>query len=106
MEVNPPRCTHCGGLIRPGVVWFGENLPQTEFCLAEDLVDACDVVLVVGTSGVVYSAAELPINAHRLGKFVAEVNSEPSEISSYMKLQWFTTAAQGLSEIFRLLGAA
>jgi NAD-dependent deacetylase len=81
------------------VVWFGEDIPQTEFRLAEDLVDACDVMLVVGTSGVVYPAAELPINAHHLGKFVAEINPEPSELLHYMCVQWSVAAAHGLQQL-------
>ncbi len=102
-EVQPPTCTHCGGHIRPGVVWFGEALPQNEFRRAEDLVDACDAMLVVGTSGVVWPAAELPINAHHLGKFVAEINPEPSELAQYMRVQWPTSAAQGLPQLLELL---
>ena len=102
-DVEPPRCTHCGGRIRPGVVWFGEPMPQTEFRLAEDLVDVCDAMLVVGTSGVVYPAAELPINAHRLGKFVAEINPVRSEIAGYTTEEWSTSAAQGLPQLLTLL---
>ena len=102
-EVEPPKCGHCGGRIRPGVVWFGENLPVTEFRQAEELVDVCDAMLVVGTSGVVYPAAELPVNANMLGKFVAEINPERSNISDYMREEWRTTAAEGLPELLRLL---
>ena len=104
-ELQPPRCQHCQGYIRPGVVWFGEDMPQTEFRLAEDLVDACDAMLVVGTSGVVFPAAELPISAHRLGKFVAEINPEPSRLSNYMTVQCPASAAQGLPALIALLGA-
>lgn len=102
-ELEPPRCRHCQGYLRPGVVWFGEALPQTEFRRAEDLVDACDAMLVVGTSGVVWPAAELPINARHLGKFVAEINPEPSELARYMRVQWPTSAAQGLPQLLDLL---
>jgi NAD-dependent deacetylase len=102
-RLEPPRCSHCDGYIRPGVVWFGEAMPQTEFRLAEDLVDACDAMLVVGTSGVVFPAAELPINAHRLGKFVAEINPERSEVSGYATVECRATAAQGLPELLNLL---
>ncbi len=102
-ELEPPRCQHCQGYIRPGVVWFGEAMPQTEFRLAEDLVDACDAMLVVGTSGVVWPAAELPINAHKLGKFVAEINPEPSELAKYMNVQWPTSAAAGLPLLLHML---
>lgn len=105
-SVEPPRCQHCGGYIRPGVVWFGEAMPQTEFRLAEDLVDACDAMLVIGTSGVVWPAAELPINAHRLGKFVAEINPQRSEISGYMSVEYPATAAQGMTELLQLIKQA
>ena len=103
VEVEPPICTHCGGYLRPGVVWFGEAMPQAEFRQAEDLVDACGAMLVVGTSGLVYPAAELPINAYRLDKFTAEINPEPSKISHYMTQQWSATAAHGLPELLDLL---
>lgn len=80
-------------------------MPQAEFCLAEDLVDACDAMLVVGTSGVVFPAAELPINAHQLGKFVAEINPTPSDLAKYMNVQWPTSAAQGLPALAEILRA-
>jgi NAD-dependent deacetylase len=101
--LEPPRCTHCDGYIRPGVVWFGEALPTAPWREAEDLVDACDAMLVVGTSGVVWPAAELPISAHNLGKFVAEINPEASGLAQYMRHQWPTSAAQGLPQLLDLL---
>ena len=58
-EVEPPRCEHCGGRIRPGVVWFGESLPQKEWRLAQRAALACDLFLSVGTSSVVEPAASL-----------------------------------------------
>lgn len=106
IEVAPPRCFHCGGYIRPGVVWFGEAMPQAQFRQAEDWINACDAMLVVGTSGVVYPAAQLPIRAHQAGKFVAEINPKPSGISDGMRVQWPTTAAQGLPQLLDLLRAS
>jgi NAD-dependent deacetylase len=58
-EIEPPRCGHCGGRIRPGVVWFGENLPQKEWTLAKRAALACDLFLSVGTSSIVEPAASL-----------------------------------------------
>lgn len=77
----PPRCAACGDLVRPGVVWFGEPLPMEESALAWAAARDCDVCLVVGTSGVVYPAAELPGIAKRHGAFVIDVNPEPTPIS-------------------------
>jgi NAD-dependent deacetylase len=97
--LEPPHCTHCGGYIRPGVVWFGEAMPEQPFRQAEELVDTCDAMLVIGTSGVVQPAADLPINAYQLGKFLAEINPTPSGLAGYMKVQWPTSAAQGMPEL-------
>jgi NAD-dependent deacetylase len=58
-ELEPPRCGHCGGRIRPGVVWFGEPLPQKEWNLAKRAALACDLFLSVGTSLIVEPAASL-----------------------------------------------
>lgn len=105
MHLEPPRCLHCGGYIRPGVVWFGEAMPKEPWRHAEDAVDACHAMLVIGTSGVVWPAAELPINAHRLGKFVAEINPTPSGLAQYLSLQWPSTAAAGLPALLEALKA-
>jgi len=67
------------------------------------LVDTCDAMLVIGTSGVVFPAAELPINAHKLGKFVAEINPERSEVSGYTTVECRATAAKGLPRLLEVL---
>jgi NAD-dependent deacetylase len=76
----PPRCA-CGGLLRPGVVWFGESLPEQGFHKAFAAAAEADVALVVGTSSVVYPAAGLPGAARAAGAFVVEVNLEPTPLS-------------------------
>ena len=63
----PPICSHCQGMIRPGVVWFGEALPQVEMQAAFNAAENCDVLLSVGTSGVVQPAAQIPALALRRG---------------------------------------
>lgn len=81
MRIDPPHCHACGGLIRPGVVWFGEMLPQAEWATALAAAEGCDILLSVGTSGVVYPAAELPLRALGKGATVVHVNLVPFEIS-------------------------
>lgn len=81
-EAGPPFCPYCGGWVRPDVVWFGENLPQAAIQRAITLVEAADVLLVVGTSGVVQPAASLPFVAQRSGAIVIEANPSRSEITS------------------------
>jgi NAD-dependent deacetylase len=77
---EPPRCGDCGNLVRPGVVWFGESLPPQALAAAEAAVQACRVLLVVGTSGAVWPAAGLAGLARRSGAMVVIVNPQPSEI--------------------------
>ncbi len=72
--LEPPRCTHCGGRIRPGVVWFGEALPEAPWRQAVKAAEAADVMLVVGTSGLVYPAASLPEIAAERDRPVVVVN--------------------------------
>jgi len=81
-EVEPPACPHCGSPIRPGVVWFGELLPEREVAAAWEAAARCGVMLVVGTSGLVHPAAALPRIARDAGAMVVEVNPEPSDLSS------------------------
>lgn len=82
-DALPVRCT-CGGLVRPGVVWFGEALLVDVLEAAEQAATTCDVFLSVGTSGLVYPAAALPGMARAAGAFVAEVNPEPSVLAPHL----------------------
>lgn len=77
----PPYCIHCGGWVRPSVVWFGEMLPEYALDEATRAAQQCDVMLVVGTSGIVYPAASLPEVALANGATVIDVNPEPNPIS-------------------------
>ncbi|MBX3726124.1 MAG: NAD-dependent protein deacylase [Xanthomonadales bacterium] len=92
----PPRCHRCGGAVRPGVVWFGEALPEAAWQAAESAARACDLALVVGTSGLVHPAAALPAIARRHGARVVEINPAPTALSAQADLCWRATAAQAL----------
>ena len=71
----PPRCSHCGDLIRPGVVWFGEALDPDIVDQATAAAD-CDVFITIGTSAVVYPAAGFIDIARRRGAFTVEINPD------------------------------
>ena len=77
----PPRCG-CGGVLRPAIVWFGEMLPAAVFEAAHGAAQACDLFLVIGTSGVVEPAASLGRVAASAGAEVWEVNPEASALAS------------------------
>lgn len=83
----PPRCQHCGGMLRPGVVWFGEALPTSAFSRAEQIAESADVFFCIGTSSLVEPAASLPRYARDQGRTVIQVNPEETghdEIASYI----------------------
>ncbi len=75
----PPRCPECGALVRPGVVWFGEPLPEAALARAVEAVRSADLLLVLGTSAVVYPVAGLPDLAPETP--LIEVNPEPTPLS-------------------------
>lgn len=79
---QPPRCAQCGNLVRPAVVWFGENLPADALAAAEVAAQACDVMLVVGTSGEVWPAAGLAGLARRAGAHVVVVNPDDTALDN------------------------
>lgn len=100
---KPPRCPKCGDLIRPGVVWFGEYLPEDVLRQAYDVSQHCAVMLVVGTSGVVQPAASLPYIAARTGALVVDVNPEPDEISEMADIYLQGKGGEVLPELLRLV---
>ncbi|MBV9233990.1 MAG: NAD-dependent deacylase [Candidatus Eremiobacteraeota bacterium] len=88
----------CGGRFRPNVVWFGEALPEESWRSAEAAARRADVVLVVGTSAVVYPAASSATNYNRRA-FVAEINPEATPISERVSCVLRAPAAQALPQI-------
>lgn len=95
----PPRCDSCGGVLKPNAVLFGEPIPRDALLRAEEEALLCDLMLVIGTSAVVYPAADLPriakektgyrwsVMGYRpqvLGDYgakVIEVNAEPTPLT-------------------------
>ena len=80
-RLEPPRCTGCNGYIRPGVVWFGEMLPEAAWSAGLTAAGDCDLFFSIGTSGVVYPAAELPLRALGGRATVVHVNPVRFEVS-------------------------
>lgn len=95
-RLEPEVCEACGEYVRPGVVWFGEMLPHGAFDACVDAVLDADLVLVVGTSGIVYPFASLPDLARGHGACVVEINPTGTDLSAGLDHTWRTTAARGL----------
>ena len=78
---GPPHCPYCGSPVRPDVVWFGEALPAEQIQAAIHASQSADVLLVVGTSGVVRPAADIAVHAKQHGAALIEINPFRSEIT-------------------------
>ena len=90
----PPHC-ECGGMLRPGVVWFGELLPEGAMERAEAAVRASDLLIVAGTSAQVYPAAGLILMA----RVAVEINPEETEYSSEVAYSLRGTSAEILPQL-------
>lgn len=99
----PPRCA-CGSLLRPAVVWFGEPLPAADLDGAVRAAREADVVLVVGTSSMVYPAAALPHVAREAGARVVEINPEATPLSEEAHERLRGPAAQVLPRLVEAAG--
>ncbi|MGE4299780.1 MAG: NAD-dependent deacetylase [Desulfovibrionaceae bacterium] len=77
-----PSCRHCGALVRPDVVWFGEPLDPDVLMRAMGAVSRCHVLLVVGTAAQVHPAATLPREAKAAGAVVVEINTDPTPLTA------------------------
>lgn len=99
-ELPPlPACPQCGNLLRPGVVWFGEQLPSGILSTALEAIARADVMLVVGTSSVVQPAASLAHVAKRSGAVTIEVNLEPTHNTGFMDFALHGRAGEILPQL-------
>jgi NAD-dependent deacetylase len=102
----PPACHRCGGLARPGVVWFGEAIESGVLARSAAAAAAADVFLSVGTSSVVYPAAGLLHAARMAGAFTAEINPDATDASGGVDVAIAAPAEEALPAIdARLRGA-
>ena len=101
----PPKCPACGGLLRPDVVWFEEPMPENEMRQAKIASANCDVFLSIGTSTVVYPAAELPSEALQSGATVVEINPQPTPFTAKANFALAGAAGVVLPELMRALKA-
>lgn len=85
VRLTPPRCPSCCGLIRPGVVWFGDFIPgeSWEAAMSATEREACDVFFSIGTSLTIYPVAELPFEAARQGATVIQINPASTKLDKF-----------------------
>ncbi|MCX6306364.1 MAG: NAD-dependent deacylase [Bacteroidetes bacterium] len=81
LEHVPPTCRECGGILKPDFVFFGEAIPQLPLAEAYEAATLSDVFLVIGTTGEVMPANQIPFMAKEYGATIIEVNPEPSNFT-------------------------
>jgi NAD-dependent deacetylase len=96
---TPPRCPRCGSWLRPDVVWFGEMLPAAVVTEAQAVTVQCELFLSIGTSTLVYPAAELPFLALDNGATVVEINPQATPLSSRASFSLRGAAGQVLPQL-------
>lgn len=97
----PPKCIHCGGNIRPGVVWFNESLSINSWAKTECAIFDCDVLFSIGTSSVVYPAAVLPFEASKNGATVIQVNTQPTDLDEVANFNFVGKAGEIIPQLYQ-----
>ncbi len=82
MSPDVPVCPECGGVLRPGVVWFGESIPEFAMNDAAAAASGCDLFFSIGTSALVWPAAGLADAARQQGASIVEINLDATPLSS------------------------
>ena len=80
----PPPCPHCGGYLRPDVIWFGESLPLPALQAAQLAARNCDLFFSIGTSALVHPAASLPLEAIQQGILTVEINPVATPLTPHV----------------------
>ncbi|NPB05532.1 MAG: NAD-dependent deacylase [Aquificae bacterium] len=98
-EDKLPRCTVCGGIVGPGVVWFGEPLPEHVLARAFEVAENSKYCFSIGTSAVVYPAAYLPEVCKKRGGLLVEVNPEETPLTPLADYSFRASAAEVLPKL-------
>ena len=99
----PPPCPKCGGILKPAVVFFGESLPEQALREAYAEAEACDLLLAIGSSLVVYPAAHIPVRAKECGANLVVISTEPTAMDSMADIVIHDKAGTVLPEIMEFL---
>ena len=100
---NPPLCSDCKGRLRPAVVFFGEALNPQILSQAFAEAEKCDFLLAVGSSLVVYPAAEIPLRAKQNGATLAIINKDPTPLDDIADYVIHDEAGKALPQIAQML---
>ncbi len=103
IEDLPPSCPECGGIVKGDTVMFGEPIPSDALDECVDQTWKCDTMLLIGTSAVVYPAAQFPLDVRRLGGKLIEVNPNETPLSDLAEVTLRASAGQSLVRLVERL---
>lgn len=98
-QVSNLHCPACKAYKRPDIVWFGDSLSPTVLGDVREALAACDLLVSIGTSAVVYPAADMPLIAMRAGARLVEINPEDTPMSAIYEVCMRTTATEALTTL-------
>lgn len=78
LEILPPICSKCNGILKPNFIFFGEGIPEIASQKSFEAAENCEVFIIIGTTGEVMPASMLPHTAKRHGAKIIEINTETS----------------------------
>lgn len=99
VPMTPRRCS-CGAYWRPDIVWFEDQLDHRVVRRAREALEECDLLVSIGTSAVVYPAAELPRIAMQAGAVTVEINLEDTPVSALYRHRLRGKASEVLAELY------
>jgi NAD-dependent SIR2 family protein deacetylase len=102
LKFEPPHCTLCGGLLKPDVVFFGENVPRVRYAQAVAALESADAMLVVGSSLMVYSGFRFARMAHERGVPVAILNRGQTRADALVDLKLESDCGAVLAAVFTM----
>ncbi len=100
----PPLCDKCKGVLKPDFIFFGEGIPYEAITGTEELLEKGDLLIVIGTTGEVYPAGLIPIEAKNKGMQVIEINPQPSKVTPYADVFIQMKATEAAIELGKELG--
>lgn len=81
LSVIPPSCSKCGGLLKPDFIFFGEGIPTLAYQKSFEAARKADLVLVIGSTGEVMPACQVPYEAKRNGATIVEINPDDTNFT-------------------------
>ena len=78
LSVLPPKCADCGGLLKPDFIFFGEGIPMDAYHNSQAAANIADIFVIIGSTGEVMPASQIPVIAKQSGAKIIEINPEPS----------------------------